>query len=278
MTNPIPPIFTLLLGLSCSGTALAQAKQITSEIPNRLIDYPKFEKIVNRSGRLRARRRLTEPEFLKAMSEKNVVILDARTDKRYNMLHIRGAVNLPFTEFAEQTLAKVIPNKQTKILIYCNNNFLGNQAALFSKSPAASLNLSTFTSLMAYGYTNIYELGPLLDVRTTRLPFDGEHAGLKNLLAASTDWRSKMENRDVRYKFVRMVEGPDSPFAVFQETAGESVGEPLRYQAEFGVHWDGGLLIEDVNSPDKYVLAVSRRDLQDYLHPKKAAAGPALQP
>ena len=35
--------------------------------------------------------------------------------------------------------------------------------------PSASLNLSTFVSLYTYGYRNIYELGPLLDAKTTRL-------------------------------------------------------------------------------------------------------------
>jgi rhodanese-related sulfurtransferase len=275
MKKFIPFILTMLLGLSCSRVAFPQTTQRQKEIPNRLIDYPKFEKIVNQSGKLRAQRRLTEAEFLKVMSEKNVVILDARTDKRYDMLHIRGAVNLPFTEFTEQSLAQIIPSKQTKILIYCNNNFLGNQAAFAIKGISASLNLSTFTSLMSYGYTNIYELGPLLDVRTTRLPLDGEHAELRKLYLAFTDWRSKIENSEIRYKFVRLIEGPDAPLAVFQETADPQSGEPLRYQAEHGVHWDGGLLIEDRNTPGKYVLAITRSDLQRYLHPEKRVPVPA---
>jgi hypothetical protein len=33
----------------------------------------------------------------------------------------------------------------------------------------ASLNLSTYISLYTYGYRNVYELGPLLDVKTTKL-------------------------------------------------------------------------------------------------------------
>ena len=45
--------------------------------------------------------------------------------------------------------------------------------AMFSKVATASLNLSTYTSLKSYGYDNIYELGPLLDVNTTKLPFAG---------------------------------------------------------------------------------------------------------
>jgi hypothetical protein len=33
----------------------------------------------------------------------------------------------------------------------------------------ASLNLSTYISLYTYGYTNVYELGPLLDAKVTKL-------------------------------------------------------------------------------------------------------------
>jgi hypothetical protein len=58
-------------------------------------------------------------------------------------------------------------------LIYCNNNFEGSPAAFAAKAPAASLNLSTYTSLKAYGYSNIFELGPLLNVTTTKIPFEG---------------------------------------------------------------------------------------------------------
>jgi len=33
----------------------------------------------------------------------------------------------------------------------------------------ASLNLSTYVSLYSYGYRNIYELGPLLDLKETKI-------------------------------------------------------------------------------------------------------------
>jgi rhodanese-related sulfurtransferase len=142
-------------------------------IPNRLIDYGAFKKIVVQSAQERETRRLTEEQFIAMSSEKNIVLLDARSASRYAMRHIKGAKSLPFTEFTESTLASVIPNKDTKILIYCNNNFEGSQAAFASKAPAASLNLSTYTSLKAYGYNNIYELGPLLNISKTKIAFEG---------------------------------------------------------------------------------------------------------
>lgn len=107
------------------------------------------------------------------IQDEEVVLLDARSESRYKLRHIKGAISLPFTEFTKETLAKVIPNMNSKILIYCNNNFTGSPEAFASKAPVASLNLSTFVSLKAYGYKNIYELGPLLSVDSTKLIFEG---------------------------------------------------------------------------------------------------------
>jgi hypothetical protein len=36
-----------------------------------------------------------------------------------------------------------------------------------------ALNIPTFITLHAYGYENIYELGPLLDVKKTRISLVG---------------------------------------------------------------------------------------------------------
>ena len=40
------------------------------------------------------------------------------------------------------------------------------------KLPTASLNLSTYIALYNYGYRNVYELGPQLDPKVSRLPFE----------------------------------------------------------------------------------------------------------
>ena len=143
------------------------------QIPNRLIDYKEFQKIVAASASERESHRLTEPQFIEAMTDEKTVVLDARSASKYELRHIHGAVSLPFTDFTAETLAKVFPAKDTKILIYCNNNFEGSPVSFASKAPSASLNISTYTSLRSYGYTNIFELGPLLDVHTTSIPFEG---------------------------------------------------------------------------------------------------------
>ena len=150
-----------------------------STIPNDLIDYDGFRAIVDSAEVGRESKRLTEAEFLDAMSKPDTVLLDARSAKRFEQRHIAGAVNLPFTDWTQTTLSTVIANSRTRILIYCNNNFVGSPESFPTKLSATSLNLMSYTNLVAYGYTNIYELGPLLDVASTILPFDGrELSGL----------------------------------------------------------------------------------------------------
>ena len=142
-------------------------------IPNELIDYPQYLRIAREVQPVREKHRLTEEKFAAMAAEPGTLVLDARSADNFLMRHIRGAVSLPFTDFTEESLAKAIPAKTTRILIYCNNNFRGAPVSLTSKSPAASLNISTYVALATYGYTNVYELGPLLDVKTTKLAFEG---------------------------------------------------------------------------------------------------------
>jgi hypothetical protein len=59
------------------------------------------------------------------------------------------------------------------VLIYCNNNFEGAPASMPVKAVSAALNVSTFVSLHSYGYRNVYELGPAIDVRHSKLAFGG---------------------------------------------------------------------------------------------------------
>lgn len=146
---------------------------ISQEIPNDLIDPNQFQNLVSTTLLARDAKRLSEQQYIQAIESNDYILLDARSKNNYQLRHIKHAINLPFTEFTAETLAQVIPNKETKILIYCNNNFLGSPVSFAAKMPAASLNLSTQVSLAAYGYKEIYELGPLLDISKTEIEFEG---------------------------------------------------------------------------------------------------------
>jgi phage shock protein E len=116
---------------------------------------------------------VSEDEFIKMAAEPGTVILDARSTDKFKNIHVKGSIHLAFTDFTEDAAKKLNPDKATRILIYCNNNFENEPVNLARKFNSVALNIQTFINLHAYGYTNVYELGPLLDLKTTRIPFDG---------------------------------------------------------------------------------------------------------
>ena len=142
-------------------------------IKNPAIDMTGYLAVAAEAAQYRESRRLTEDEFIKTSREPGTIVLDARSAEKYRELHIKGAINLSFPDITVDSLNTMLPNKNARILIYCNNNFVGEQKAFPTKMPTASLNLSTYIALYNYGYRNVYELGPLLDVKTSKLEFEG---------------------------------------------------------------------------------------------------------
>jgi phage shock protein E len=155
------------------GGALADPRT-TKPVPpvNPAIDMDGHLKVSKEAAEHRATRRLTEADFIRMAAEPGTLVLDARSKEKYDLLHINGAVNLSFPDITVESLKRVIPDKETRILIYCNNNFKNAEAAFPTKRISASLNLSTYITLYDYGYRNIYELAPLLDPKTSKLTFE----------------------------------------------------------------------------------------------------------
>lgn len=149
--------------------SIALSAQRAADIANPAIDMKGFLKLAGKAAKHREKRRLTEDQFIEMSKESGVVTLDARSKQKYNELHIKGSVNLSFPDITVDSLATLFPDKNTKILIYCNNNFENEPSAFPTKVAPASLNISTYISLFTYGYRNVYELGPLLDAKTTKL-------------------------------------------------------------------------------------------------------------
>ena len=154
--------------------------QTTQAPGNHLIDYDAFARNVSDVGSLREARRISEAEFMSMARDPGTVILDARSERLFALRHVAGAVNLSFPEFTEATLARIIPTRETRILIYCNNNFVGAPGSLPVKIAASALNVSTFVSLHAYGYRNVYELGPVIDVAQAEIAFAGSEVSGSN--------------------------------------------------------------------------------------------------
>lgn len=134
--------------------------------------------------------------FLEMSKMENVVILDSRTYARYLSRRIKGAKHLAFTDFTQESLMSLIPDPTTTILIYCNNNFEGDEINFASKvslprqvSEVAesttqeepmmmALNIPTYINLYGYGYRNIYELSELVNIHDSRIQFEGHAVGI----------------------------------------------------------------------------------------------------
>ena len=142
---------------------LLWAAPLAAQDRNPLIDYAGFQQLTKDVSAYRQARLLSWKEFEKAARQRDALILDARSADAYAAGHIRGAVNLPFTDFTEASLARVIGDKDRRILIYCNNNFSNNRPPVETKMVQLALNIQTFINLVGYGYPNVRELNEVVD-------------------------------------------------------------------------------------------------------------------
>ena len=148
---------TLFFALALAATpALAQA--------NPQIDYPAFQALTARVAPERATRLIAFDMFKAEAAKPGTLLLDARSKDAFARGHIKGAVNLPLTDFTAESLAAVIgANPDRPILIYCNNNFSNHRNPVPLKSAPLALNIQTFINLVGYGYPNILELADVVD-------------------------------------------------------------------------------------------------------------------
>lgn len=161
------------------------------QYPKALVDYDDFKNLVAEVEKERVNHLVSFDAFLKMSKENNTVILDTRSDFRFKRKHLKGAIHIDFTDFTQENLAKLIPDPNTRILIYCNNNFNGDQINFASKmalpkisTPESqilsnrkpimlALNIPTHINLYGYGYKNVYELDELVNVNDARVKFEG---------------------------------------------------------------------------------------------------------
>ena len=88
-------------------------------------------------------------EGLKIAKENpDAIIVDVRRDDEFKSGHIPGAVLLTLETITADTAAKVLPDKNQLLLIYCRSGRRSKIAA---------------NNLLELGYTNIIEFGGILD-------------------------------------------------------------------------------------------------------------------
>ena len=85
-----------------------------------------------------------------AKNNPDAIIVDVRRDDEYKAGHIPGAVLLTMETITAETAAKVLPDKNQMILIYCRSG---------RRSKIAAQNL------LDLRYTNLIEFGGILDYK-----------------------------------------------------------------------------------------------------------------
>jgi rhodanese-related sulfurtransferase len=127
------------------------------------VDFAGFNDLSQVVYAYRQNRLVSFAQFQQMAREPNTIILDARSAAAYQQGHIAGALNLSLTDFTAPVLAAAIRDPNTRILIYCNNNFENNAPPVVLKRVEVALNIQTFINLYGYGYKNVYELGEVIN-------------------------------------------------------------------------------------------------------------------
>jgi hypothetical protein len=155
-------------------------------------DSEGFLKAAQDAESTRLSRRIDEATFARMAGEPKTIVLDARSSDHWKQLRVRGSVSLPYTDFSASALERIIPSRDTRVLIYCRNNIKDTrpvkplpvqpQRSLsypdefdppqIPKAFAAGLNIPTFITLHIYGYANVYELSTAVDPNASPIQFD----------------------------------------------------------------------------------------------------------
>ena len=163
------PILAALLIAGTATLAVAQPARPAVQRDNPQVDYAGFRRLAAQVQPYRQTRLIGWAEFDRMRGQRNVLILDARSETAFRQGHIAGAVNLPLPDFTAARLAQVIGRSDRPILIYCNNNFSNNREPVVNKMLPLALNIQTFINLVGYGYRNVRELNAVIDFNDPRV-------------------------------------------------------------------------------------------------------------
>lgn len=120
-----------------------------------LVDFDYFLKIAQEAKDHRADRLVDFNTFLAMADQPETIILDTRSKEHYDAMHIKGAIHLNYSAFNVYDLARLIPNKNTRILIYCNNNIDTDTEAGFSNLPSEEVKMEIQRNLVSKSGTRL---------------------------------------------------------------------------------------------------------------------------
>lgn len=75
-------------------------------------------------------------------NNKNIVVIDVRTEDEYNDNHLKGAINIPLQDIKDK-IGRFVKNKNDTIIVYCEYG---------------GRSMKACTKLEKMGYVNVYNL------------------------------------------------------------------------------------------------------------------------
>lgn len=91
--------------------------------------------------------KITANQAYEMMQDKEVIIVDVRTQQEYDQYHIKNAILIP-NETIDDTIVELLPNKEATILVYCRSGRRSKEAS---------------KKLIEIGYENVYDFGGIND-------------------------------------------------------------------------------------------------------------------
>lgn len=116
-------IYVIVLGVSVSGFSQKTLTKLLEKHNTESIPYITVEELEN--------------------GDKDFILLDSRENKEYQTSHIKDAICVGYDFFNLDSITKTLPNKDSKIVVYCSVGIRSEDVA---------------EKLKKAGYNNIYNL------------------------------------------------------------------------------------------------------------------------
>jgi hypothetical protein len=162
----------LIALLCCSGAAFAEENQSRQEMLKQLIPTDDYFKKSVEINKLRQTRQVSTSELLGMLDDKNTVILDVRGDEDFRQMHIRGSKHLSLSDMTAATLAKAVPSKTTRIVLYCDT------ALIPYPTRRVAVSAQAYPLIYQHGYEILFEVGQLWKSDWFSLP-NKDEAGMR---------------------------------------------------------------------------------------------------
>ena len=131
---------------------------------------------------------LSEEDFIRLSREPWTVVLDTSAPETYRWLHVAGALHLTREEMNAASLAQIIPDKDTRVLLYENNHYHAYEKARatgrtnemgvpFAGDWSGDAFMDSLT-LREHGYHRLYALASYVRIDRGSLPLVADADGV----------------------------------------------------------------------------------------------------